>query len=287
MPGPVAELLDLLDLERLETDLFRGQCQTIGWPRVFGGQVVAQALVAATRTVPAERSPHSLHAYFLLGGDPNAPIIYEVERLRDGGSFATRRVKALQHGRAIFAMSVSFHRAEAGYDHAAEMPEVPPPDALSDIRGLAAQREVIVPSRNLAYFTQRWPVELRPVETERYLERKPHPPHFHVWMRASEPLPDDPAIHRAVLAFASDMSLLDATLIAHGTTVFDPAIQSASLDHALWLHRPFRADEWLLYAQTSPSASGARGFGHGSIFSRDGRLVASVAQEGLIRPRSR
>ena len=291
MTGAVRELLDILDLERLDTDLFRGICQKNGWPRVFGGQVLAQALVAASRTVDAGRPPHSLHAYFLLGGDPQVPILYEVERIRDGGSFTTRRVKAVQHDRAIFAMSVSFHGEEPGVDHAALMPEVPPPETLAEAGQFAAQsREagaLIVPPLKFAYFTQDWPIVLKPVEVERYLSREPRPPRFHVWLRAAARLPDDPAIHRAVLAYASDMTLLDATLIAHGRTVFDPAIQSASLDHALWLHRPFRADEWLLYAQDSPSACGARGFARGAIFARDGRLVASVAQEGLIRSRTR
>lgn len=286
MTDAVDELLHILDLERLETDLFRGISTKNGWRRVFGGQVIAQALVAASRTVAAGRLPHSLHAHFLLGGDPLVPIIYEVERTRDGGSFTTRRVKAIQHGRAIFAISVSFHEEESGFDHAAAMPDVPMPEDLADARSFLTQKqggEPIVPATLLAYFTQDWPIQLRPVEVERYLERRERTPHFHVWLRAAAPLPDDPEIHRAVLAYASDMTLLDATLIAHGRTVFDPDIQSASLDHALWLHRPFRADEWLLYAQDSPSASGSRGFARGALYKRDGTLVASVAQEGLIR----
>ncbi len=288
MADSVDELLEILDLERLETDLFRGRSMENGWRRVFGGQVVAQALVAVSRTVAADRPLHSLHAYFLLGGDPKVPIVYEVERIRDGGSFATRRVKAIQHGRAIFAMSASFQREESGFDHALPMPEVPGPDACPDACSFLTQkqgRDPIVPSSMLAYFTQRWPIMLRPVEIERYFDRRERAPCFHVWLRAAADLPDDPLVHRAVLAFASDMTLLDATLIAHGRTVFDPDIQSASLDHALWLHRPFRADEWLLYAQESPSSSGSRGFARGSLYRRDGTLVASVTQEGLIRPK--
>lgn len=284
-PDPVDALLAILDLERLETDLFRGVSPRIGWPRVFGGQVVAQALVAASRTVEASRPPHSLHAYFLLGGDPAVPIVYEVERIRDGGSFTTRRVKAIQKGRAIFAMSVSFHVAEAGVEHAAERPDVPGPTDLADARTLVREGGSIVPEPMLAYFTQAWPIELRPVETERYRDRAPRPARYHVWMRATKPLPDDPALHRAVLAYASDMTLLDATLIPHGRTVFDPEIQSASLDHALWFHRPFRADSWLLYAQDSPSASGGLGFARGTFHDEAGHLIASVAQEGLIRQR--
>lgn len=288
MADSVDELLEILDLERLETDLFRGRSMENGWRRVFGGQVVAQALVAVSRTVAADRPLHSLHAYFLLGGDPKVPIVYEVERIRDGGSFATRRVKAIQHGRAIFAMSASFQREESGFDHALPMPEVPGPDDCPDACSFLTQkqgRDPIVPSSMLAYFTQRWPIMLRPVEIERYFDRRERAPCFHVWLRAAADLPDDPLVHRAVLAFASDMTLLDATLIAHGRTVFDPDIQSASLDHALWLHRPFRADEWLLYAQESPSSSGSRGFARGSLYRRDGTLVASVTQEGLIRPK--
>lgn len=285
MPDPVDTLLAILDLERLETDLFRGVSPPIGWPRVFGGQVVAQSLVAASRTVISARVPHSLHAYFLLGGDPAVPIVYEVERIRDGGSFTTRRVKAIQKGRAIFAMSVSFHEPEAGFDHAAERPDVPGPDALTDARTLAQAEGSIVPPPMLAYFTQAWPIELRPVETDRYRDRTPRPGRYHVWMRTTKPLADDPALHRAVLAYASDMTLLDAALIPHGRTVFDTDIQSASLDHALWFHRPFRADSWLLYSQDTPSASGARGFARGTLHDEAGNLIASVAQEGLIRPR--
>jgi len=281
----VSDLLAILDLERLETDLFRGVSPAIGWPRVFGGQVVAQALVAASRTVVGSRPPHSLHAYFLLGGDPAVPIVYEVERIRDGGSFTTRRVKAIQHGRAIFAMSVSFHDDEPGLAHAQAMPDLPGPEDLPDAREALAGGRAIVPEPMLAYFTQTWPISLRIVEIERYTSRMPQAPRFHVWMKASDRLPDDPALHRAVLAYASDMTLLDATLIAHGRTVFDADIQSASLDHALWFHRPFRADEWLLYAQDSPGTAGGRGFARGSLFARDGSLVASVVQEGLIRPR--
>ncbi|WP_336485445.1 acyl-CoA thioesterase II [Methylobacterium nigriterrae] len=286
MTGIVAELLDILDLERLEVDLFRGVSPQMGWPRVFGGQVVAQALVAATRTVPSSRPPHSLHAYFLLGGDPKVPIVYEVERIRDGRSFTTRRVKAIQHGRAIFATSISYQDAEEGHAHQAPMPAAPDPESLPDTRALIAAGGAGIPQAVAAYFARERPIELRPASIKRYLTREPREPRCQVWFRAASRLPDDPAIHQAVLAYASDMTLLDATLIAHGRTVFDPEIQSASLDHALWFHRPFRADDWLLYAQDSPNAAGARGFARGQIFNRAGDLVASTAQEGLIRPRS-
>ena len=287
MTDILAELLHILDLERLEEDLFRGVSPKVSWPRVFGGQVVAQALVAATRTVPASRPPHSLHAYFLLGGDPKAPIVYEVERIRDGGSFTTRRVKAIQHGRPIFATSISFHEEEAGHDHQAAMPAAPDPDGLPEVRALIAKGLPNLPAAVSGYFSRPRPIELKPVDLRRYLEPGPGEPVCNVWLRTVARLPDDPAIHRAVLAYASDMTLLDASLIAHGRSVFDPEIQSASLDHALWFHRPFRADDWLLYAQDSPSAGGARGFARGQIFGRDGTLIASVAQEGLIRPRTR
>jgi acyl-CoA thioesterase II len=280
----VDDLLAILDLEPLEHNLFRGRSPQVGWQRVFGGQVIGQALVAACRTVTG-RGPHSLHAYFLLPGDPKVPIIYEVDRLRDGRSFTTRSVKAIQHGQAIFAMSASFHADEPGFDHAATMPEVPRPEDLPSESEMKAGVLPLMPDPVRAYYERERPIELRPVEFARYASRDPREPRFHVWIRATGRLPDDPAIHQCVLAYASDMTLLDASLIAHGRTVFERSIQAASLDHALWFHRPFRADEWLLYAQDSPSASGARGFSRGLIFNRSGQLVASVAQEGLIRNR--
>jgi acyl-CoA thioesterase-2 len=282
MSRAVDDLLAILDLEQLEHNLYRGRSPQVGWQRVFGGQVIGQALVAASRTVDG-RHPHSLHAYFLLGGDPKVPIIYEVERLRDGRSFTTRRVKAIQHGQAIFAMSVSFHRDEPGFEHQAVMPDVPSPEDLPSEAEIKAGVMPLMPDPVRAYYERERPIELRPVEFRRYLSRESLEPTFNVWIRTTARLPDDPAIHQCVLAYASDMTLLDTALIAHGRTVFERSIQPASLDHALWFHRPFRADDWLLYAQDSPSASGARGFARGLIFTRDGTLVASVAQEGLIR----
>jgi len=251
---------------------------------VFGGQVIGQALYAACKTVEG-RQPHSLHAYFLLPGDPTIPILYEVDRLRDGRSFTTRRVLAIQKGEAIFAMSASFQVPEEGYEHQMPMPDVPMPEDLPDRETM--KREILphLPAVIRDYYMRERPIEIRPVEIERYARSIKMEPKFNVWIRATQPLPDDPAMHQAVLAYASDLMLLDSSLIAHGTTVFDPAIQGASIDHALWFHRPFRADDWLLYAQDSPSTSGARGFSRGLIFDRQGRLVASVAQEGLIRPR--
>lgn len=285
-PSPaLAGLLEVLDLERLEVNLFRGVSPQNGWQRVYGGQVLGQALVAAGRTVDAPRSVHSLHGYFLLAGDPAHPILYEVERIRDGGSFTTRRVKATQHGRAIFAMSASFQKDEEGFEHTAAMPDVPPPEALPSAAERVAELIDALPPDMRSYWQRENPIELRPVDVTRYLSREPHPPTQHIWLKANGRLPDDPRLHQCVLAYASDFTLLDTALIAHGKLLFDRDVQLASLDHALWFHRPFRADDWLLYAQDSPSASGARGFCRGSFFTRDGRLVASTAQEGLIRKR--
>jgi acyl-CoA thioesterase-2 len=287
MSSAVQDLLALLDLEPIEVNLFRGRSPQVGWQRVFGGQVIGQALVAACRTVEAiaERPPHSLHAYFLLAGDPKVPIVYEVDRIRDGKSFTTRRVVAIQHGHAIFTMAVSFHVAEPGLTHQTQMPAVPGPEQLPDDAEIKARVLPTMPEPVRRYYERERAIELRPVEFERYLGKAFPDGHFNVWMRAAGPLPDVGAIHQCVLAYASDMTLLDAALIPHGRTVFEKTIMAASLDHALWFHRPFRADEWLLYAQNSPNASGALGLGRGSIFARDGRLVASVAQEGLIRER--
>ncbi|MEY3525937.1 MAG: hypothetical protein RI997_46 [Pseudomonadota bacterium] len=284
MTSAVQDLLAILDLEVLEQNLFRGRSPQVGWQRVFGGQVIGQALVAASRTVEG-RSPHSLHGYFLLPGDPKVPIIYDVERIRDGRSFTTRRVKAIQHGQPIFTLSASFHIDEPGLSHQMAMPDVPKPDQLPSESDIRERVMPLMPDPVRAYFERERPIELRPVEFKRYMTRDGLDPYFNVWIRATGTLPDDPAIHQAVLAYASDMTLLDSTLVAHGRTVFEREIQAASLDHALWFHRPFRADEWLLYAQDSPFAGGARGFARGSIFTSDGVLVASVAQEGLIRHR--
>lgn len=284
MSNAVDALLDILDLEPLERNLFRGRTPLTGRSRVFGGQVVAQALVAACRTVETRRL-HSLHAYFLLPGDPSIPIIYDVDRIRDGRSFTTRRVVAIQKGEAIFAMSASFHADETGYDHQMPMPDVPRPEELPDADEMRRTILPSLPPAVRAYFESDRPIELKPVELSRYRDGAPLPPKFHVWFRASHRLPDNPALHQCVLAYASDMTLLDASLIAHGRTVFERTIQAASLDHALWLHRPFRMDEWLLYAQDSPSAHGALGFARGLVFNLRGELVASVAQEGLVRRR--
>lgn len=284
-PSAIAALIGILDLEPLEHNLFRGMSPKDGWQRVFGGQVLGQALVAAGRTVEAGRRAHSMHAYFLVGGDPAHPIIYDVDRVRDGGSFATRRVRAIQHGQPIFVMSVSFQRDEPGFDHQSTMPDVPGPDELPNASELIGRHLDKLPPAMQAYWQRERPIEMRPVDFSRFLTRARKPPVQHVWIRANGPLPDDERLHQCILAYASDFTLLDTALIAHGRVLFDPDLQLASLDHALWFHRPFRADDWLLYAQDSPSAFGARGFCRGSVYARDGRLVASVTQEGLMRLR--
>lgn len=281
MAPDVESLLSTLDLEQLEINLFRGHSPQNGWKRVFGGQVVGQALVAAMHTVDG-RPPHSLHAYFLLGGDPVAPIIYEVDRIRDGGSFTTRRVVAIQHGQAIFSMGVSFHIREEGFSHQIAMPSVPDPETLPTEGEFAEQ----IPESMRGMWTRERSIEMRPAVTQ-LPAGKGLPPVQNIWFRTRDRLPDDLALHQVILAYASDYSLLGAGMVPHGGTLFDPGLMVASLDHAVWFHRDFRVDEWLLYAQDSPSAEGARAFCRGSIFNRDGVLVASVAQEGLIRRRTR
>ena len=285
MTTAVDDLLNILDLEPLDVNLFRGRSPQVGWQRVFGGQVIGQALVAAVRTVDASRPPHSMHAYFLLPGDPKVPIIYDVDRMRDGKSFTTRRVTARQHGQPIFSMLASFHADEPGLEHQAKMPDVPPPESLPSEAEMREKILPMMPDPVRRYYERERPIELRPVEFERYLGKKYPDGRFHVWIKTTGRLPDDPAIHQCVLAYTSDMGLLDTALVPHGRTLFEKEFMAASLDHALWLHRPFRADDWLLYAQETPNLHGSRGFGRGLIFTRDGTLVASVAQEGLVRQR--
>jgi acyl-CoA thioesterase-2 len=283
MSSPLHQLLELLDLEPLEVNIYRGRNRDIGTGRVFGGQVLSQALVAARRTVDEPREAHSLHGYFILPGDLAAPIVYFVDRLRDGSSFSTRQVTAIQHGRAIFNLSVSFQRAERGYEHQTPMPDVPPPEELSNeldfIRAMADQ----IPESLRPVLTQARPIDFRPVTPLDPFHAEPRPPVRYVWLRAIDTLPDDTLIHQAVLAYASDYGLLGTALLPHGVAPRASTLQLATLDHAFWMHRPFRADEWLLYAMDSPAAAGARGFARGAFYTRDGTLVASVAQEGLMR----
>jgi acyl-CoA thioesterase-2 len=277
-------LLATLTLEPLEDNLFRGPRASEGWQRVYGGQVLAQSLVAAALTVDPSRSIHSLHGYFLLAGDPEREIIYDVERIRDGGSFTTRRVRGIQHGRAIFSMSGSFHKSEDGYDHQSPMPNVPSPESLPSAKKLMSGVLANLPENMRAYWRREHPIDVRIVDASRYASREPQVAQQSIWLKANGPLPDTPYIHQAILAYASDFTLLDTALIAHGKLLFDRDIQLASLDHAMWFHRPFRADQWLLYVQDSPSAFGARAYCRGAIFDREGRLVASTVQEGLMRP---
>ena len=284
MPTALENLLALLDLEELEVNIFRGRSPQQGWQRVFGGQVLGQALVAATRTVEEERVAHSLHGYFLRPGDPTVPILYDVDRIRDGKSFTTRRVVAIQHGRAIFNMSASFQKEESGLEHQIEMPDTPDPETLP---GYQERMEAL--AREEPALAERWaererPIEQRSVEPHAFMgSREKHPPYQRIWFRAAGQLPEALGLHQCVLAYASDYTLLDTSTLPHGVTFWEGNMQSASLDHAMWFHRRFRADEWLLYVQDSPAAAGARGFNRGTVYSRSGELVASVAQEGLIR----
>jgi acyl-CoA thioesterase-2 len=284
MSRALDQLLSILDIETLEHNLFRGLSPQVGWQRVFGGQVIGQALVAAYRTIEG-RFAHSLHAYFLRAGDPAVPIIYEVDRIRDGGSFSTRRVVAIQHGQAIFSMGVSFHKHEEGLTHQTAMPEVPPPEALPSEAKLKKHLMERLPEELRAYWEHERPIEIRPVDLSRYVSPEPRAPTQQVWIKATGELGDGLALNQCVLAYASDFTLLDTALIAHGRFVFDPNLMLASLDHAIWFHRPFRIDDWLLYVQDSPSSAGNRAFCRGTLFTRSGELVASAAQEGLVRER--
>lgn len=279
-------LLQTLDLETLEENLFRGVSPQVGWQRVFGGQVIGQALVAAQRTVTADRFVHSLHAYFMRPGDPAVPIIYEVDRIRDGGSFTTRRVVAIQHGAAIFALSASFQVEEGGLEHHVSPPSVPQPEELMGEAEMKAMFLANAPGAIRRYWEQPRPIEIRPVSLKHYFSRERQEPVQHVWVKATGAVPDNRPMQAAVLAYLSDMTLLDTSLRAHGTSIFDRSLQVASLDHAMWFHRPVKLDDWLLYTQDSPSTSGARGMNRGSLFDRSGNLIASVAQEGLIRKKA-
>ncbi|MFN4008676.1 MAG: acyl-CoA thioesterase II [Pannonibacter sp.] len=283
MNTAIETLLSILDLEPLEHNLFRGRSPQVGWQRVYGGQVIGQALVAASRTVTEDRHIHSLHGYFLRPGDPSVPIIYDVDRIRDGGSFTTRRVVAIQHGQAIFSMSASFQTLEEGLEHQVDMPDVPMPEDLPSEQDLKEKLLQVAPPNVRKYWERERPIELRPVDLTHYFSSKKLDPVQHVWVRATNPLPDDQRIHQCVLAYASDMTLLDTSLFPHGKSVFSPDIQPASLDHSMWFHRPFRADEWMLYTTDSPSSSGGRGMNRGTLYTRDGQLIATTAQEGLIR----
>jgi acyl-CoA thioesterase-2 len=280
-----AELLRVLDLETVGPDRFRGDSMYKHWRRVYGGQVVAQAMVAAFRTVEV-RTAHSLHAYFVRMGNPSIPIDYMVSHIRDGRSFSTRSVVATQADEAIFTMTISFHNGEPGLEHQSDMPRVPMPEALPDEAALERQLTERYGEEAKKLIGSLPPIEFRPIEIERFMQHGVRPVAQDVWMRVGAALPDDPVLHQVLIAYVSDYSLIDTALLGHGRAINDPSLQVASIDHALWFHRPGRADSWMLYSQDSPAASGGRALCRGSIFSRDGVLFASAAQEGLLRNRS-
>jgi len=282
MQPVLADLLHLLKLERIEDNIFRGESRDIGSPRVYGGQVLGQALSAAACTVE-DREVHSLHAYFLRAGDVEADIVYNVDRARDGRSFSNRRVVAIQHGRQIFNMTASFQKPEEGLEHQAKMPDVPPPDNLEDIRDMTAAVLDMIPEKMHRYYTHERPFEVRPVQPIALLTPEKAEPRQIFWFKAVDVLPDDPEIHRSLLAYVSDYQLVATSTLPHGIRFEKDSLQLASLDHAMWFHRPFRIDDWLLYSMDSPNACEARGLARGEIYTRDGVLVASTAQEGLIR----
>ena len=277
------DLIGLLELEPLEHNIYRGLNRDIGTGRIFGGQVLAQSLVAAARTVEEDRPVHSLHGYFILAGDLSLPVVYFVDRLRDGGSFTTRRVTAIQHGRAIYNMSASFHRREEGLEHQSAMPDVPGPEGLRSELEMLREMADRIPARLRHVLTQDRPLDIRPVEVVDPFDPEPRPAVRHLWIRALGRIGEEALHHQAVMAYASDYGLLGAALQPHGVTFRRPDMMVASLDHAIWFHRPFDANEWLLYAIESPVTAGARGFSRGTFFTREGVLVASVAQEGLVR----
>ncbi|NPE51341.1 acyl-CoA thioesterase II [Dickeya dadantii] len=283
MSQALQNLLDLLNLEKLEEGLFRGQSQDLGLRQVFGGQVVGQALSAAKQTVPAERFIHSFHSYFLLPGDSQKPIIYDVETLRDGNSFSARRVSAIQNGRSIFYMTASFQTRESGFEHQSNMPQVTPPDDLPSEQDIARSMEHLIPPVMRQIFTNDRPIEIRPVKFHNPLKGEAAPPIRQVWCRANGAMPDDERTHQYLLGYTSDCHFLLTALQPHGAGFLERGMQVATIDHAMWFHRPFRLDDWLLYSVESPSASGARGFVRGQFYTREGVLVASSVQEGVIR----
>jgi len=281
--NPVLEdLIGLLGLERIEDNIFRGDSRDIGSPQVFGGQVIGQALSAAQHTVE-DRVAHSLHAYFLRRGDVSAPIVYEVDRARDGGSFSNRRVVAIQHGRPILNLAASFQTPEPGLKHHAVMPDVPGPDGLKDLTDVAKDMLAHIPSKMRRFLTDKRPFEFRHVEAVNFEVPQKLPPRKHIWIRAVDKLPDDPVLHQNLLTYVSDYELLGTATLPHGLSFTRGSVIMASLDHALWFHGEVRMDEWLLYAMDSPNSSGARGLARGQLFTEDGRLVASTTQEGLMR----
>jgi acyl-CoA thioesterase-2 len=282
----IDELLELMRLEPLEVNLFRGASRDIGTPRVFGGQVLAQAVLAAGRTVE-DRLIHSLHAYFLRAGDPEAPIVYNVDRSRDGRSFTARRVVAIQHGRPIFTLAASFQLEQDGVEHQFEMPEVPDPGSIEPVRAIPPEHLEHIPQKLRRWFTRFGPFEFRPVRDQDPVHPTPRPPYKQIWFRLKGHMEEDQILHRALLAYASDFHLIGTVTLPHGLSFLKGNLVMASLDHAMWFHRPCRVDDWLLYDCDSPSAVGSRGLARGLIFNREGSLVASTAQEGMVRVRER
>nr|WP_113864756.1 acyl-CoA thioesterase II [Brenneria salicis]NMN92338.1 acyl-CoA thioesterase-2 [Brenneria salicis ATCC 15712 = DSM 30166]RBP67678.1 acyl-CoA thioesterase-2 [Brenneria salicis ATCC 15712 = DSM 30166]RLM32351.1 acyl-CoA thioesterase II [Brenneria salicis ATCC 15712 = DSM 30166] len=283
MSQALQNLLDLLNLEKIEERLFRGQSDDLGLRQVFGGQVVGQALCAAKQTVPIERGIHSFHSYFLLPGDSQKPIIYDVENLRDGNSFSARRVNAIQNGKPIFSMTASFQSPEQGFEHQNVMPVITPPEKLKSEQDIAESMAHLLPPQFRDKFTRPRPIEMRPVKSHNPLKGEVEEPVRHVWCKANGPLPDDTRIHQYLLGYTSDCNFLLTALQPHGVGFLEPGMQVATIDHSMWFHRPFRLDDWLLYTVESTSASGARGFVRGQFYTRAGVLVASSVQEGVIR----
>ena len=286
MSTAMKQLLDILDLERIDDNVFRGRSPQVGWQRVFGGQVVAQAMVAAQRTVSNDRHVHSIHCYFLRPGDPEVPIEYHVDTLRNGMSFTTRRVVAMQRGKAIFSLAGSFQVDEEGLEHFIPAPlDIPTPDELEGDLERVQKIKDNLPEHIRKYWGKERPFELRPVSLKHYISNEPLPPRQDMWLKATGNVPEDRPLQSSVLGYLSDMTLLDTSLFAHGKSIFDGDLQVASLDHSMWFHRKPDLDKWLLYTQDSPNSSGARGLTRGCLYGEDGTLIASVAQEGLIRPR--
>ncbi|ATM84926.1 acyl-CoA thioesterase II [Yersinia massiliensis] len=283
MSQPLAKLLDLLHLEKIEEGIFRGQSEDLGLRQVFGGQVVGQAIYAAKQTVPVDRIVHSFHSYFLRPGDSSKPIIYDVETLRDGTSFSARRISAIQNGKPIFYMTASFQSQEDGFEHQNTMPNVPQPDGLMSETDIARQFAHLIPEKVREKFIGNQPIEMRPVKFHNPLQGSVEEPNRYVWFRANGEMPDDFRVHQYLLGYASDFNFLPTALQPHGIGFLEPGVQIATIDHSMWFHRPFRLDDWLLYAVESTSASGARGFVRGQIYNQQGVLVASTVQEGVIR----
>lgn len=283
MSKPLNELLDLLQLEKLEEGLFRGQSENLGLPQVYGGQVIGQALSAARYSVDADRTVHSFHSYFLYPGDPEKPIIYDVENLRDGRSFSTRRVKAIQNGRPIFYLTASYHGEAPGFEHQNTMPDIPGPENFASESQLAAQIEAFLPEKLKKTFCGEKPIEIRPVTVVNPLKPEKVAPKQYLWIKANGEVPDDQLIHQYLLGYASDWGFLVTALLPHGVSLMTPKFQVATIDHSIWFHRPFKMDEWLLYVIESPTASNTRGLVRGEIYNRAGALVASAVQEGVMR----